>query len=100
MWMALLLNRYTFVALAVLAVLGAVFIAGDKYGRSAKGLAACKTETARRNAAVAEVNADETKRHADDEAKRKAQRAAFAKTSIGQCLLTGDQAAALNGIGE
>lgn len=97
---ALLLNRYTAVGLVALTVLWATFIVGDNYGWNARHYAACKAETARRNADVAKVNADETKRHADEEGRRKAQREAFAKTSIGQCLLTGDQAAALNGIGE
>ena len=100
MWMALLLNRYTAAGLVVMTVLGAAFVAGDKYGWNARHYAACKAETARRNADVAKVNADEEARHADEEARRKAQREAFAKTSIGQCLLTGDMAAALNGIGE
>jgi len=41
-------------------------------------------------------------RHAAETAKSVADRAEFDKRSpsIGQCLLTGDQAAALNGIGE
>jgi hypothetical protein len=100
MWMALLLNRYTAAGLVVMTVLGAVFVAGDKYGWNARHYAQCKAETARRNADVAKVNASEEARHAEEEAKRKAARTAFDKTSIGQCLLTGDMAAALNGIGE
>lgn len=98
----LLLNRYVAGGAVVLAVLVAAFFAGDRYGFNASKYAACKSETARRNAAVSAVNADEVKRHADEEAKRAADRAAFDKASkgIGQCLLTGDQAAALNGIGE
>jgi hypothetical protein len=99
---SLLLNRYVAGGAVVLAVLAAVFFAGDRYGFNASNYAACKSETERRNAAVSAVNADETRRHAEEEAKRAADRAAFDKASkgIGQCLLTGDQAAALNGIGE
>jgi hypothetical protein len=78
----------------------AIFWAGDNYGYNARQYAACKAETARRNDAISKVNTDETKRHAGEEAKRSTDRAAFDKASIGQCLLTGDQAAALNGIGE
>ncbi len=102
MWMALLLNRYTAVGLVVATVLGATFFAGDKYGFSSRKYAACKTETARRNAAVAKVNFDEERRHSAEEQSRAQSRAEFDKraSSIGQCLLTGDQAAALNGIGE
>jgi hypothetical protein len=99
---SLLLNRYVAGGAVVLAVLAAVFFAGDRYGFNASNYAACKSETERRNAAVSAVNADEMKRHADEAAKRAAARAAFDEASkgIGQCLLTGDQAAALNGIGE
>lgn len=97
---ALILNRYTGAGLVMLTMLAAAFIAGDKYGFNARNYAACKTATARRNAAISAVNRSEEARHAAEEAKRKAQRDAFSKSSIGQCLLTGDQAAALNGIGE
>lgn len=87
---------------AVVAVLSGVFWAGDNYGWSAHRYAECQAETERRNAAVAKVVTDEEARHASEEAKRAANRAAFAKRapSIGQCILTGDMAAALNGIGE
>lgn len=97
---ALLLNRYTAAGLVILTVLGATFVVGDKYGFNARRFADCKMETARRNAAVAKVNADEEAKHTTEEARRKAQREAFSKASIGQCILTGDMAAALNGIGE
>ena len=83
-------------------VVTAIFWAGDNYGWNAHQYAKCKTETARRNAAVARVNADELKRQIIEAAKRIEARNAFnaVSPSIGQCLLTGDQAAALNGIGE
>ena len=102
MWMALLLNRYTAVGLVIATVLGATFFAGDKFGFNARHYAHCKTETARRNAEVAKVNASEDARHAAEEARRLAAREAFNARipSIGQCLLTGDMAAALNGVGE
>ena len=99
---SLLLNRYTFAGLGILAVLGAVFWAGDRYGFNARSYAQCKSETQRRNDAVALGNAIEEKRHVAEEARRLSARNAFnsQSSSIGQCLLTGDQAAALNGIGE
>ncbi len=99
---ALLLNRYTIGGLAILTVLGAVFWAGDHYGWNVRSYAECKSETQRRNDAVALGNAIEEKRHAVEEARRLSARNAFnsQSPSIGQCLLTGDQAAALNGIGE
>lgn len=96
----LLLNRYVGGGIVAVVVFGAVFFAGDHYGFNARKYADCRAETARRNAAVAAVNASEEARHAAEEARRRAQRETFAKTPIGQCLLTGDQAAALNGIGE
>ena len=102
MWGALLLNRWTAGGLVVLTVLGATFFAGDHYGFNARKYAACRVETARRNAAVERSNVIEERRHADEEARRALARSEFAKrsTGIGQCVLTGEQAAALNGIGE
>jgi hypothetical protein len=87
---------------AVVMVLGFTFWAGDNYGWSAREYAKCKTATARRNAAISSANRTEIAKHAEEEAKRAADRKAFDKAArgIGQCLLTGDQAAALNGIGE
>jgi hypothetical protein len=86
--------------------LGAVVVGllwvGDTYGFNARNYAECQAETARRNAGVAASNATENKLHAEEQTKAAAARAAFDKASkgIGQCLLTGNQAAALNGIGE
>lgn len=99
---ALLLNCYTAAGLVILTVLGATFIAGDKHGFNSRKYAACQTETARRNADVARVNVSEEARHAAEEARRLEARNAFNArgSSIGQCIITGDQAAALNGIGE
>lgn len=95
-----LLNRYTGAGLVILTILAAVFFAGNHYGPNARKYAACRHETERRNTAIAAANRLEEARHAAEEAKRKAARDAFNKQSVGQCLLTGDQAAALNGIGE
>lgn len=96
----ILLNRYTGAALIVVTILAAVFFAGNHYGPNARKYAACKSETERRNAAISAANRIEEARHAEEEKRRAAAREAFDRQSIGQCLLTGDQAAALNGIGE
>ena len=57
MW-GLLLNRYVGGGILVATILGAVFFAGDHYGFNARHYAACKSETARRNAAVDKVIAE------------------------------------------
>ena len=97
---ALLFNRWTAGGLIILTVLGAAFFAGDKYGFNARKYADCKSETARRNAAIAAVNADEEAKYAAEEAARKSARAEFGKCpGIQQCILTPETAACLNLIG-
>ena len=99
--LALFLNRYTIGALAILAVLAAVFFAGDRYGFNARKYAACKTETARRNAAISAVNRSEQQRHAAEEERRAHASRAFASCKdIQQCILTKETAACLNLLGE
>ncbi len=51
-----LLNRYVLGGLGILAVVAAVFFAGDRYGFNARKYADCKAETSRRNAAISAVN--------------------------------------------
>jgi hypothetical protein len=95
------INRYTVGGLLTIAVVLAIFWAGDKYGWNARQYAACKAETARRNAAVAGANALEEARHGAEEAKRAAARAQFARCpGIQQCILTPETAACLNLIGD
>ena len=96
-----LLNRYVLGGLAIFAVAAAVFFAGDRYGFNARKYAACKVETARRNAAISAVNKDETALHAKEEAKRKLQDKAFSSCKgMQQCILTAATADCLNIIRE
>ena len=97
----LLLNRYVLGGVAIFAVLAAVFFAGDRYGFNARKYAACKAETARRNAAISAVNADETEKHKAEEIKRKKQAKAFASCpGIQQCPLTKETSVCLELLSE
>ena len=97
----LLLNRYVLGGLGILIVLSAVFFAGDRYGFNARKYAACKVETARRNAAIAAVNRSEEARHAAEEARRKQMAKEFmACPNIQSCPLTKETAACLELLSE
>ena len=95
MW-GLLLNRYVIGALAGIGLLAVIFWAGDHYGTNAHAYAKCKTETARRNAAVASVNRSETAKHAAEEAAREIAATAFAGCADQLCPLTEKTATCLN----
>ena len=91
----LLLNPYAWGILAAVAALS--FLIGDFNGFNAHWYEQCKVKTARRNAAVASVNADETAKHKAEEAKRKKQAKEFASCpGIQQCPLTKETAACLS----
>lgn len=85
---------------AVGLVLTAVFVAGDRYGWSAQQYARCQQITQRRNRQIRSVVRTETQMHAADEARWAKDLADFKKQSVGRCVITGDQAAALNGVGD
>jgi hypothetical protein len=94
---ALLFNRWALGGAAIIAVLAAAFFAGDRYGFNARKYAACKTETARRNAAISAANREEERRHALEEERRMHQSNAFAQCpGIQQCILTKETAACLD----
>ena len=95
--LGLLLNRYVIGALAGIGLLAVIFWAGDHYGTNAHAYAKCKTETARRNQAVARVNASEDVRHAAEEAARELATLEFGQClGMQQCILTKETAACLN----
>lgn len=93
----LLLNRYVIGGVAAMALVAGVFWAGDHYGFNAHRYANCKTETARRNAAIAAVNRSEDLRHAQEEERRAHASQAFANCpDIQSCILTKETAQCLD----
>lgn len=76
-------------AALVVAVLGAAFFAGDRYGWSARKYKQCQIETARRNQAIEDANAEATRQEEIDEEARRIQLEQFAACPGAQsCILT------------
>ncbi len=82
----------------LLIVFGAGWSAATRYSSVARNWRHCQTETARRNAAIERVTADEEARRLEEAAARSTADAEFARrsASLQQCLLTAETADALN----